>query len=563
MNTSFEELAPPTAGDWDWKQSGSVLWEADETETVTGDQHGEVEGTNIRPPDQTLLRLLCELVVGLPAPAEVQAFHLWLCQTENCPPILHLLKAGLPAKLRAGLEHPLDDSIADWIWEHQCPLIIAADRETRFPDFARRLHEWGVKYFCAVPLMVANRRLGVLGLASTTRAALAGFDLASVQRGVESMASTVRNKGPARRLPQTHGNPDSEAFGPEEEDISSEDNFEGIIGRSPAMGVLRQQIKVVAPTHSTALILGETGTGKELIARAIHNLSPRRDRPFIKVNCAAIPTGLLESELFGHERGAFTGAVARRLGRFEMANGGTLFLDEIGDIPLELQPKLLRVLQEREFERIGSTQTTQVDVRIVAATSRDLPGMVADREFRADLYYRLNVFPVSVPALRRRSEDIPLLVRHFVELYAQRMDKRVSIVSPEAMDVLSRYAWPGNVRELQNVIERAVILSPGKVLQLSLAELKASAVEPTAADQGDLSNTTTLKDAQRHHILQALAETNWVIGGPKGAASRLGMQRTTLRAMMQRLGIARVQTENTTSWMRWNAPGMASAAMIS
>ena len=561
MNTSFAELAPPPAGDWDWKQPGSVLWTTDETGTVTDGHPRDDEDGKTCSPSQTL-KSLCELVVGLPAPAEIQAFRLWLCQEENCPPVLHLLKVGLPAKLRAGLELPLDDSIASWVWQQQSPLIIAAEAETRFPDFARQLHEWGAKYFCAVPLMLANRRLGILGLVSTTRAALASFDLASVQRDVENMANTVRKNGPTRSLPQTPGNHDSEAFGMEE-DIASEDSFEGIIGRSPAMGVLRQQIKVVAPTHSTVLVLGETGTGKELIARAIHNLSPRRNRPFIKVNCAAIPTGLLESELFGHERGAFTGAVARRLGRFEMANGGTLFLDEIGDIPPELQPKLLRVLQEREFERIGSTQTTQVDVRIVAATSRDLPGMVADREFRADLYYRLNVFPVSVPALRQRSEDIPLLVRHFVELYAERMEKCVSIVPPVAMEVLLRYAWPGNVRELQNVIERAVILSPGKVLQPSLAELKASAIEPMAAEQGDFSNTTTLKDAQRHHILQALAETNWVIGGPKGAASRLGMQRTTLRAMMQRLGIARAQTENTTAWMRWNSPAMSSAVMIS
>ncbi len=249
---------------------------------------------------------------------------------------------------------------------------------------------------------------------------------------------------------------------------------EGIIGRSAAINALCKHIKVVAPTGSTALILGETGAGKELIARAIHNLSPRRNRPFIKVNCAAIPAGLIESELFGHERGAFTGAVSRRIGRFEMANGGTLFLDEIGDIPVELQPKLLRVLQEQEFERIGSTQTTRVNVRIVAATSRELPRMVAAREFRPDLYYRLNVFPLRVPALRDRSDDIPMLVRHFVEHYSGKANKQVTEVPVEAMEVLVRYHWPGNVRELQNVVERAVILSPGKVLRPSLDELQPS-----------------------------------------------------------------------------------------
>ena len=323
--------------------------------------------------------------------------------------------------------------------------------------------------------------------------------------------------------------------------IPSVQNFEGIIGGSEIIQDLCQQVQVVAPTGSTVLILGETGTGKELIGRAIHNLSPRRNRPFIKINCAAIPAGLIESELFGHERGAFTGAVTRRIGRFEMADGGTLFLDEIGDIPPELQPKLLRVLQEQEFERVGSTQTTRVNVRIVAATSRDLPQMVAAGEFRADLYYRLNVFPLDVPALRQRAEDIPLLVQHFVELYSDRMGKNIEIVPTEAMSALSRYPWPGNVRELQNIIERAVILSPGKVLRPPLDQLKVPQRPWPASDQGSSSSARTLNEAQRDHIFQALAETNWVIGGPKGAAARLGLLRTTLIAKMQKLGISRAQ----------------------
>jgi formate hydrogenlyase transcriptional activator len=259
------------------------------------------------------------------------------------------------------------------------------------------------------------------------------------------------------------------------------------------------------------------------------------------VNCAAIPSGLLESELFGHERGAFTGAIARKIGRFELANGGTLFLDEIGDIPPELQPKLLRVLQEQEFERLGSTQTTRVNVRLVAATSRDLTQMVANREFRSDLYYRLNVFPVRLPALRERSEDIALLVRHFVDLCSKRMNKRVERVPQEAVPILLAYPWPGNVRELQNFIERSVILSPGKVLRPPLAELKQPAAGPDASVQSAASKVMTLKDAERDHIIQALAETNWVIGGPKGAAARLGLQRTTLISKMQRLGISRAQ----------------------
>jgi formate hydrogenlyase transcriptional activator len=325
------------------------------------------------------------------------------------------------------------------------------------------------------------------------------------------------------------------------ENAGFRENFEGIIGRSVAIDALCKHIKIVAPTGSTVLILGETGTGKELIARAIHNLSPRRHRPFIKVNCAAIPAGLIESELFGHERGAFTGAVNQRIGRFEMANGGTLFLDEIGDIPLELQAKLLRVLQEQEFERIGSTQTTRVNVRIVAATSRELPRMVAAREFRPDLYYRLNVFPLRVPALRERSEDIPLLVQHFVEHYSEKANKRVTEVPVEAMVVLVRYPWPGNVRELQNVVERAVILSPGKILRPSLDELEHSPQTTDTVGMDRSDDRTTLKDVEREHIIRALAATNWILGGPKGAGARLGLARTTLIAKMQRLGITRAQ----------------------
>jgi formate hydrogenlyase transcriptional activator len=278
--------------------------------------------------------------------------------------------------------------------------------------------------------------------------------------------------------------------------------------------------------------LGETGTGKELVARAIHNLSSRKEHAFVKVNCAAIPLGLLESELFGHEKGAFTGAIARKVGRFELAHQGTVFLDEVGDIPLELQPKLLRVLQEQEFERLGSAHTTRVDVRLVAATSRDLTQMIAENKFRSDLYYRLNVFPIATPPLRERPEDIPLLVRHFVEKYATLMDRKIETIPPEAMEALTRYHWPGNIRELQNFIERTVILSPGKVLRAPLSELKQPVAEAPA--QG-----STLEQVERDHILRALQETRWVIGGPHGAAARLGLKRTSLVFKMQKLGITR------------------------
>jgi formate hydrogenlyase transcriptional activator len=322
------------------------------------------------------------------------------------------------------------------------------------------------------------------------------------------------------------------------EPLRREDQFEGIIGGSQSLREVFAQLKIVAPTDSTVLLLGETGTGKELVAHALHKRSARRDRPFVRVNCAAIPSGLLESELFGHERGSFTGAIARKIGRFEMAHGGTIFLDEIGDIPAELQPKLLRVLQEQEFERLGSTQTIRVNVRVVAATSRNLPQMVADRQFRSDLYYRLNVFPIRLPALRERSDDIALLVRHFVQGFARRMQKSIDHVSVESMNALLGYSWPGNVRELQNLIERAVILSPGRLLRLPLSELYQHNSFADIPGQSHGSGLT-LKDAGREHIIQALAETNWIIGGLKGAAARLGLKRTTLISKMQRLGISR------------------------
>jgi DNA-binding NtrC family response regulator len=307
-------------------------------------------------------------------------------------------------------------------------------------------------------------------------------------------------------------------------------NFDEVVGTSAALRAVHKQVEVVAPTESTVLVLGETGTGKELIARAIHNLSSRSNRPFVKLNCAAIPSGLLESELFGHEKGAFTGAVAQRIGRFELAHRGTLFLDEVGEIPLELQSKLLRVLQEQEFERLGSTRTQRVDVRLIAATNRNLSRMVAERQFRDDLYFRLNVFPIQIPPLRERVEDIPLLVQHYVDRYAQRMNKSIETIPGEVIEALCRYPWPGNIRELQNFIERAVILTTGTALQPALAELERST--PAAS-----TILGTLEQMERGHILQALQESRGVIGGRYGAAARLGLKRTTLISKMERLGI--------------------------
>jgi DNA-binding NtrC family response regulator len=306
-------------------------------------------------------------------------------------------------------------------------------------------------------------------------------------------------------------------------------SFQEIVGTSAALKAVLKQIEVVAPTDSNVLLLGETGTGKELIARAILNLSSRANRPFVKLNCAAIPSGLLESELFGHEKGAFTGAVAQKIGRLELANRGTLFLDEVGDIPLELQPKLLQVLQEQEFERLGSTRTIHVDVRVVAATNQDLAQMVTEKKFREDLYFRLNVFPIQIPPLRQREGDIPLLVHRYVDLYAQRMNKRIETIPKQAMAALCRYSWPGNVRQLQNFIERAVILTPGRVLQVQTDAL----AEPITSTM-----VTTLTTTLREHILRVLREAGGVIGGKHGAALRLGVKRTTLMSKMRKLGIS-------------------------
>jgi formate hydrogenlyase transcriptional activator len=312
--------------------------------------------------------------------------------------------------------------------------------------------------------------------------------------------------------------------------------FEQIIGSNPALESVLEQVERVAPTDSTVLIQGETGTGKELIARAVHNLSVRCGRPFIKLNCAAIPFDLLESELFGHERGAFTGAIAQKIGRFELADKGTLFLDEVGDIPLPLQPKLLRVLQEQEFERLGSGRTHRVDVRLVAATHRNLVEMVKRAEFRSDLYYRLNVFPVPLPPLRARREDIPALVEHFVGIYARRMGKEIEHIPAETMSAFVSYPWPGNIRELQNFIERSVILTSGNVLTPPLECLKSSV-------EAESLGAITLEDAEREHIRKTLEQTRWVVAGPNGAAARLGMKRSTLYFRMQKLGISRTKSD--------------------
>jgi formate hydrogenlyase transcriptional activator len=401
---------------------------------------------------------------------------------------------------------------------------------------AKMVLDGGFKSVCSVPLLSHDRVLGALNIGSERAGAFSADDVELLGQVAQQIAIAVENGLAFREIAELKEKLNTEKLYLEDE-IRTEHNFGEIVGQSPVLKQVLEQVAIVSPTDSTVLIQGETGTGKELIARAIHHLSGRRDRTFVKLNCAAIPTGLLESELFGHEKGAFTGAIAQRLGRFELAHGGTLFLDEVGDIPLELQSKLLRVLQEQEFERLGSTRTIRVDVRLVAATNRDLVAMVAEKQFRSDLYYRLNVFPIVNPPLRERQDDIPALVRYFTQKFARRMNKRIERIPTEALAALSAYSWPGNIRELENLIERAVIVSRGSRLEIPLSELEQAA--RLAATIEAPRRLTTLEEAEREHIRQALHEANWQVGGASGAAVRLGMKRTTLQSKMAKLGIER------------------------
>jgi len=391
--------------------------------------------------------------------------------------------------------------------------------------------EEGLRTGCYLPLTGRDRVVGVLMLARRSDSRFEDEDVALLEQIAGQVAIAVENTLEFEKATKARDSETKQRLYLEEE-LRAE--FGEIIGESPALKIALSLASVVSPTDSTVLILGETGTGKELVARAIHKLGLRSERAFVKLNCAAIPLGLLESELFGHEKGAFTGAIAQKTGRFELADKGTLFLDEVGDIPLELQAKLLRVLQEQEFERLGSNRTHKVDVRLIAATHRDLPAMVKLGVFREDLYYRLKVFPIQIPALRHRKEDIPKLVRHFAALFAQRMNKRIDVISPDTMNALVRYTWPGNVRELQNFMERAVILSPKSILRAPVSEL-----EPPPSPAQSISPINGLAEVEREHILRALEASNWVIGGQSGAAARLGMKRTSLAYRMKKLRILR------------------------
>lgn len=433
------------------------------------------------------------------------------------------------------MERPINHSPAARVILSQQPILFSSETLNQFShEDVTRLAEHGLKSGCCLPLVSRGKLLGVLTLASKGDAAFVQADLTFLTQVANQIAIALERSMAYEEIAELKRQLEKEKVYLEEE-IRAEHDFEDIIGDSPSLRHVLKQIATVAPIDSTVLIHGETGTGKELVARAIHDRSTRKQRTFVKLNCAAIPAGLLESELFGHEKGAFTGAITQKIGRFELAHQGTIFLDEVGEIPPELQAKLLRVLQEQEFERLGSARTIRVDIRVIAATNRDLISAVEEKQFRSDLYYRLNVFPIEVPPLRQRKEDIPLLVRHFVDRLSRRMNKRFENIAATTMTALHQYNWPGNIRELANVIERAMILSEGSNLHVPLAELKQFSQRPS-------SSPATLETAEREHIVRTLRVVNWVIGGPSGAASRLGMKRTTLISKMQKLGIARPKT---------------------
>jgi len=422
----------------------------------------------------------------------------------------------------------LDDSLPGCVFRSREGRLANVDEaRSLFKNTGDILEREGLKSLCCTPLISRGAALGTLNLGSRQESFFAAGDLQFYSQVAGQIAIALDNALSYQRIEELNAQLAEEKVYLEDE-IRTDNRFEEIVGQSRALKAVLKQVETVAPTDSTVLILGETGSGKELVARAIHDLSSRRQGTFVNLNCAAIPTGLLESEMFGHEKGAFTGAIAQRIGRFELAHRGTMFLDEVGEIPLELQTKLLRVLQEREFERLGSSRTIRTDARLVAATNRDLATMVEERLFRADLYYRLNVFPITVPPLRDRPDDIPLLVRYFVQQYARRMNRRILTIPAAYMQALTRYHWPGNIRELQNFIERAVIISPGPVLQAPVRELKRG---------GAAAGAVTLETAEREAIHRALRDSAGRVGGEHGAAAKLGMKRTTLQAKMRKLGI--------------------------
>jgi formate hydrogenlyase transcriptional activator len=521
--------------------AGNAMGYTKVTRDVTGRRQAEaallLEVTNTLISSLDIRRLFAAISAGIRQVMPHDFAALALYDRDAGRLRLNVLDAPEGADLQAeGRLLPLEGSPSAQVFTSREPMWlerIESAREHFSSEFIEGWTGMGMKSGCWLPLLSRGKALGTLVVGSGKECAFTAKDAETLSLVANQVALAIDNAVAYRRVAELKDRLAEEKAYLEEE-LSTEYNFEEIVGESTALRRVLKQVETVAPTGATVLIHGETGTGKELIARAIHNLSPRHGRTFVKLNCAAIPSGLLESELFGHEKGAFTGAISQKVGRLELAHQGTLFLDEVGDITLEIQPKLLRALQEREFERLGSTRTIPVDVRLIAATNRDLSAMVKAREFREDLFYRLRVFPVHVPPLREREDDIVILAHHFVQKHARRMNRRIDTIPSEALEALRRWHWPGNVRELENLIERAVILTTGSVLRIPLAELAGPAPSDLTRE-----SVATLESADREHILRALRQCGGRIAGPHGAAALLGLKRTTLNAKIKKLRITR------------------------
>lgn len=542
---------------WRVRKDGARFW-ANSVLTAVRDGGGNVTGFAKVTRDQTdrkraeeavMLQLSNALLANMDVHKMLEAFSasiraviphdaatLGVYNGDSGTLLVQFLGAGESGERLGSLRVPVDGSPAGRAFRSREPVVL---ENLSAPDLTvegvQHLTTLGMKSGCWVPLIYQGEAIGALAVSSLHEAAFTLRDAEMLSELADQVAMAVNNAQVFRQVEEVRDRLNQEKQYLEEE-INLENRFEDIVGESTGLRQVLKQIETVAPTDATVLIQGETGTGKELLARAIHRLSNRSERTFIKLNCAAIPAGLLESELFGHEKGAFTGAIARKMGRLELAHEGTLFLDEVGEMPLELQPKLLRALQEREIERLGGTRPISVNVRLIAATNRDLGQMVQEKTFRADLFYRLKVFPIFAPPLRERASDIPYLVRHFVDMHSRRMGKEIVTIPDATMDALMKWKWPGNIRELENLLERAVILTKGPVLYVPLAELEAPLEDDEEEDDGE---TPTLHAAERDHILKVLRECKGLIGGPDGAAARLGLKRTTLNSKLKKLGIER------------------------